>query len=329
MHLFTAQSLNSMYDETKYVDAVIKKYDKNNFVIHSKDLKDLSIQDSLEKYITIQEEPFGDPSIIAHGSLMEMSANAGIKVILNGQGADELFFGYNNMAQAILSRQFRSAEFNHFRQNIAGLNLGSNYLFRTLLKSIFPQAEFNLRTRSRLKRRNIIRSEFSENVDNTLISLFKYNNIHDVWRESIYGVHIPHLVHYDDRNAMAYSIEGRMPFLDHRIAEFVARVKPEEFLKNGMRKYILREACKQYLPEIVYERKDKIGFYTPLINILGNDEKWVTDQLNHNHLFTDEHINKLLKKLKTKSLETNDALQIWRSISLNVWMKKYNIESIS
>jgi len=99
-------------------------------------------------------------------------------------------------------------------------------------------------------------------------------------------------------------------------------------LKNGMRKYILREACKQYLPEIVYERKDKIGFYTPLINILGNDEKWVTDQLNHNHLFTDEHINKLLKKLKTKSLETNDALQIWRSISLNVWMKKYNIESI-
>ncbi len=325
IHLFTAQSPDSKFDETIYADSVINKFPSTKFFVHRRNINKLSLQENLEKYIKIQEEPFGDTSILAHGTLMELAANAGIKVVMNGQGADEFFFGYNNMAQAILSMQLKSIEFNNFKENIDGMNLGSSYLMRTLLKSVFPQMEFNLRTKSRIKRRSIIRSEFLESVDNNLISLYKYNNIYDVWKESIYGVHIPHLVHYDDRNGMAYSIEGRMPFLDHRIAEYIAKIKPEEFLKNGMRKYILRESCKQYLPEIVYNRKDKIGFFTPLINVIYAEQNWVSEQLRSNSLLTDAHIGKLLHKLKTNSLEINDALQIWRCISLNIWMKDFRI----
>ena len=325
INVFTAQSPNSKFDETQYVDSVIKKFSDTNFIMHNKDLNQLSIQHSLEKYIVIQEEPFGDPSIIAHGGLMEMSAEAGIKVILNGQGADELFFGYNNMAQAILSKQFKSVAFNQFKENIDGMNLGKNYLFRTLLKSLFPRIEYNLRTRSRIKRRNIIRPELLSNVDNHLISLVKYSNIYDVWKESIFGVHIPHLVHYDDRNGMAYSVEGRMPFLDHRIAEFISRIRPEEFLKRGMRKYILRESCKQYLPDIIYQRKDKIGFYTPLINVLVNEKEWVIDKLKSNSILTDIHINTLTNRLSSNNIDINDALQIWRTISVNIWMKAFNV----
>ena len=325
INIFTAQSPDSKYDETKYVDAVIAKYPVNKFIMHGQDLNLLSIHESLEHYIGIQEEPFGDPSIIAHGSLMEMAANAGIKVVLNGQGADELFFGYNNMAQAILSRQIKSGEFSNFRENIEGMNLGRNYLMRTLLKSVFPKMEHSLRTRSRIQRRNIIKPELLRNVQNGLVSL-KYQSIYDVWRESIYGVHIPHLVHYDDRNGMAYSVEGRMPFLDHRIAEYIAQIKPEEFLKKGMRKYMLREACRQYLPDIVYERKDKIGFYTPLINVLCNEQEWVSGRLSENGLLTEHHVQTLKNKLKSRTLEINDALQIWRCISLSIWMKKFNVE---
>ncbi len=327
INLFTAQSPDSKYDETKYVDAVIKKFPSSKFIMHSKDLNLLTINESLEKYINIQEEPFGDPSIIAHGSLMEMASNAGIKVILNGQGADELFFGYNNMAQAILSKQFKSAEFSQFNENIKGMDLGKNYLLRTLLKSLFPKIEFDLRTKSRINRRKILTPAILEMVNNDLISLYKYNNIYDVWRESIYGVHIPHLVHYDDRNGMAFSVEGRMPFLDHNIAEYIARIRPEEYLKKGLRKFILRESCKQYLPEIVYKRKDKIGFYTPLINVLYAENNWVSDQLNTNTLLTRVHINKLLASIKSGTLTINDALQIWRGISTTIWMRNFNISN--
>ncbi len=328
IHIFTAQSPHSKFDETRYVDAVINKYQNGNFIVHRKNLNDVSLKDTLEQYINIQEEPFGDPSIIAHGFLMNIAADSNIKVILNGQGADELFYGYNNMAQAILSHQFKSLQLGKFRNNLNTMKLGSGYMLRTLLKTMLPGLEHNLRKKSRIKRRDIIRPELLQNVDNSLITLYKYDNIYDVWRESLYGVHLPHLVHYDDRNAMAKSIEGRMPFLDHRIVEFVAKIRPDDFLKNGMRKYILRESCRQYIPEIVYNRKDKIGFYTPLVNMLAKDADWVSGKLKGNTLLTEAYTNELLSKLNAKNLNINEALQLWRALSLKIWKQQFNIKPL-
>ena len=325
IHLFTAQSPNSKYDETKYVDAVISKFGKSNFIVHNKNLNELSIQKDLGKYINIQEEPFGDPSIMAHGFLMNMAAEAGIKVILNGQGADELFFGYNNMAQAILLQQFKSMQFGKFYDNLKAMKLGKTYMLRTLLKSLSPGTETKLRERSRINRRDIIDPQLLQGVDNSLVSLSNSGTFYDVWRESIYGVHLPHLVHYDDRNGMACSIEGRMPFLDHRIAEYVATIRPEDFLKHGLRKYILRESCKQYLPDIIYNRTDKIGFFTPLIDALTKDEKWVAEQMHNRRILKEENVKTLLTKLSSKTLTIPDALQIWRSISVNIWMEEFNV----
>lgn len=327
IHIFTAQSPHSKYDETRYVDAVINKYPNGNFIVHRKNLNDVSLKETLEQYVGIQEEPFGDPSIIAHGFLMNIAADANIKVILNGQGADELFYGYNNMAQAILSYQFRKFQLAKFRTNLNSMKLGTGYMLRTMLKTLFPALEYNLRKRSRIKRRDIIRPNLLKNVDNELITLYKYNNMYDVWQESLYGLHLPHLVHYDDRNAMAKSIEGRMPFLDHRIVEFVATIRPDDFLKNGLRKYILRESCKQYIPNMVYNRRDKIGFYTPLINMLDKDVEWVSEKLRSNTLLTETYTNELLNKLNGRKLNVNEALQIWRSISLKIWKQQFNIQS--
>jgi len=325
INVFTAQTPNSRYDETKYVEAVLEKYGRKRFIMHSRNLDELSLQRDLTRYINIQEEPFGDPSIIAHGSLMKMAADAGIKVILNGQGADELFFGYNNMAQAVLLQQLSSGKLGKFYGNLQAMKLGKAYMLRTLLKAAAPGMETNLRSRSRIKRRDIIAPELLKDVDDSLITLYKYNSIYDVWRESVYGVHIPHLVHYDDRNGMAYSIEGRSPFLDHRIAETVATIRPDDLLKNGLRKYMLREACKQYLPESIYNRTDKIGFYTPLIDALTKDEAWVRTQLNGRKLLKDEITTELLAKLAAKTLTIPEALQLWRSVSAGLWGSEFNV----
>jgi asparagine synthase (glutamine-hydrolysing) len=325
IHIFTAQSPGSKYDESRYVDACIAMNKKGNFIVHKKDLATLSVRDGLERYIRTQEEPFGDPSIMAHGFLMRMAADAGIKVILNGQGADELFFGYNNMAQAILLQQFKALQFGKFSENLKKMNLGKKYMVRTLLKSVMPGMETRMRSDSRIKRRDIINPALLQGVDNSLIALYDYSKPYDVWQESIYGVHLPHLVHYDDRNGMGCSIEGRMPFLDHRIAEIVATIRPDDFLVHGLRKYLLREACRQYLPDEVYNRTDKIGFFTPLIDALYKDEKWVAEKLVARQTLTQEYNTILLGKLSAKTLDVPTALQLWRAVSVNIWMDVFNV----
>jgi asparagine synthase (glutamine-hydrolysing) len=267
----------------------------------------VSIKDELAHYIRVQEEPFGDPSIIAHGTLMNMAANAGIKVILNGQGADEVFFGYNNMAQAILMQQFKALKFGKYFKSLNQMKLGKRYMIRTIIQVILPKIEKELRINSRSNRRSHIVDSLLSKVDERSIKLATYDDIYDVWKESIYGVHLPHLVHYDDRNGMSRSLEGRMPFLDHRIAEFVATLQPESFLKSGLRKYILRETCKEYLPVELYKRTDKVGFFTPLIDMLVKDKVWVADQMASVDFIKEHDKQKFLQHLKDEKMDVDSS----------------------
>lgn len=323
-HVFTAQAPNSHCDETMYVDAVIEKFGAEKFIMHRKNLNTLSAKEDIEKYVAIQEEPFGDPSIIAHGFLMNMAAEAGIKVILNGQGADELFYGYDNMAQAILLKQMRSLQISKFLKNVNTMQTRKGYFSRTLLKSFLPALEHKLRIRSRNNRRSILHNAITTKVEDEMIALYKYDNLYDVWKESFLGVHIPHLVHYDDRNGMACSVEGRMPFLDHRIADVVAKIKPEAFLEQGLRKYLLRKTCKKYLPELIYNRTDKLGFYTPILTAVQNDKDWVKLHLDKANLVTATYKDHLLERLNSTDMNSTDALLVWRLLIVNIWMEHFN-----
>ena len=76
--------------------------------------------------------------------------------------------------------------------------MSRTYALRTVLQSLAPWLEVNLRYRSRLQRRSIISSTLAGNADNSLITHYDYSNLYDVWRDSIYGVALPHLVHYED-----------------------------------------------------------------------------------------------------------------------------------
>jgi asparagine synthase (glutamine-hydrolysing) len=263
---------------------------------------------------------------MAHGFLMGMAAEAGIKVILNGQGADELFFGYNNMAQAILLQQLRAFKIGKFRENLDKMNMGRTYMLRTLLKAFAPGIETRLRNKARVQRRTVLANGLATMANDSLIGHYDYSKPYDVWRESLYAVALPHLVQYDDRNGMSRSIEGRMPFLDHRIAEYAATIQPDDFLKHGKRKYLLREACRQYLPDEVYHRTDKIGFYTPLTDALYRDAQWVADYLTKNKLYQPAITQTLLQRLQQKTLDTPASLQIWRCLSVQVWMEELGVQ---
>jgi asparagine synthase (glutamine-hydrolysing) len=89
-------------------------------------------------------------------------------------------------------------------------------------------------------------------------------DLHRVLRASVVRTPLPLYLRVEDRNSMAHSVEGRLPFLDHQLVELAFRLGPEWFLRGPWNKYLLRQAMEGLIPESVRTRKDKMGFPTPM-----------------------------------------------------------------
>ena len=140
---------------------------------------------------------------------------------------------------------------------------------------------------------------------------------------------IPTLLHYEDRNSMAFSIESRVPFLDYRLVEYVSSLPNNLKIKNAKTKYIFREAMKGILPESIRNRKDKVGFATP-------QEKWVKDnntffrnklEISCNILSAiidkDSMLNWFDNSIKN---DVSFKYNFWNIICFAHWVKIYNVE---
>lgn len=329
--VFTAQSINSKWDESQYVKAVEEKWGTPKIDLHWKELNQTSIADHLVHYITVQEEPFGDPSIMAHGFLIGMAKDNGVKVVLGGQGADEVFFGYENMIASLLSSGIRKGHWSWVKENLQHKAMTATGLLRLLAGAFSPGLERLARKKSRHTKRSFIVEKLQSKVNDQIVKLARTSHFYEVWTESVYGVHLPHLLHYDDRNSMSNSIEGRMPFLDHRIAEFAAKIKSDDFFVKGESKNLLRRACADLLPSKVLNRKDKIGFYTPLQDMLKRDIIWIEEVLTSyqdiNKFIVPEVWKSDVSFFKTDQQSVERSLRLWRVLSFVVWMKIFRIDT--
>lgn len=324
--VFTAQTPKSEFEETKFVKKVVEKWEPL-VNLYQKDLNQVKISEYLVPTLMIQEEPFGDPSIIAHGFLMDMASELGIKVVLGGQGADELFRGYLHSIKQLFSHELGRFNFWYAAKELPNLSLGLAENSRILLGAFLPKLERALRKKSRKNRRDFISSQLQNGAEDlhldSLLSL--PNNWDDAVAESFMKVHIPHLVHYDDRNGMARSIEGRMPFLDHRILELISTFKPADFYRNGFSKSLLREATREYIPNEVYLRRDKLGFYTPLNKLLNDELNFVKEILSGSIWVQDEYKLRALKMIEKGRVPNHESEKIWRVICLTKWAELFDI----
>lgn len=323
--IFTAQTPGSRWDESSYVRAVQDKWG-TRMRLHTRDLNQMSISEHLERAIWIQEEPFGDPSIIAHGFLMDMARYAGIKVILGGQGADEVFRGYPHNIQQLFAHELSHLNWRYALPEMQQAGLKHLEYARILLGAFLPRVERQMRLKSRKKRRFFLSSTLQDAalvVENQSI-LPMANDWDGSLRESVQGVHIPHLVHYDDRNGMARSIEGRMPFLDHRLLELTASWQPTSFYRHGLSKVLLRQAGREFLPDVVAERRDKLGFFTPIHEMLHNEVEWVADWIDSMNIIDNVVFNDDIVFYREKKKDNERSRRLWRSVSFNIWAKQFN-----
>lgn len=215
-----------------------------------------------------QEEPFADASMVAHFRLMRMARKAGIKVLLTGQGADEIFAGYPGFLIIHLSGLIRSghlSEAARFAKNLLRSGQGNNlsqlpgYLLPNALRQL-------LRTRRAQRSVDWLVPE-ARCVSNTVASGFanpKNDAVVSAQMDCLQARTLPGFLHYEDRNSMAHGVETRLPFLDYRIVECMISVTGADKLSQAQTKAILRKTVEASVPAAIINRLTKEGYPAPL-----------------------------------------------------------------
>jgi asparagine synthase (glutamine-hydrolysing) len=152
-----------------------------------------------------------------------------------------------------------------------------------------------------------------------------YRNIFDLQRQELFSTQLPHLLRYEDKNSMFFSIETRLPFLDYRNVQNAASINPLFKIKDGWSKYILRKSIDQGLPSSIVWRKNKIGFELPENEIISQLEPELKQLLEKSSL-----IAKLIHKKKLiGSLASMDHRTKWRLYNIVKWEEIFNVKVIN
>jgi asparagine synthase (glutamine-hydrolysing) len=137
---------------------------------------------------------------------------------------------------------------------------------------------------------------------------------------------LPELLRYEDRNTMAHSLEGRVPFLDHRLVELAYGLSADKLVRDGTTKVILREALRDLLPDEVRARRDKLGFVTPehlfLSGALGDLAREVLGSPQaRGRGFVD--VDEALRRLDAHRQGAPAGFELWRTVSVELWARAY------
>lgn len=315
---------NQTGDESKFIDLFKGKLSNMHFIYPTAEnlLKDL------EEFVEAQQEPFGTTSIYASYSIMK-EANDRVKVMLNGQGADEHLAGYHYFFGnyfLILFKRFKWIKL--LRENI---NYYRTYKSAFAIKSfIYISLPKRWQSKIKVSEKGILYKAFSTKYDKSSTIPEKLFGS-DTLNKSLlnhFEYKLEHLLKWDDRNSMRFGIESRNPFLDYRLIERSITMDEKFKIDNGMTKTILRKAIKGIVPDEIRNRKDKVGFETPedewfrredfqkvIWGILESDSfnnRGIIDPLVARQQYQ-IHLNK----------EGNLAREIWKWVNLELWFRKF------
>lgn len=284
------------FDETGYAKAVASfaGTDYHEIYIQGSELPDV-----LPRLMYYMDEPLAGPGVIPQYYVSKLAAQH-VKVVLGGQGGDELFVGYARYLVAYLEKCLSGAIFETAHQNPYAVTLESIVpnlpllqTYKPMLQGLWKDGLFDSPSRRYFKL--IDRSEGMSHLFNPSVfeggyspfesfeKIFNRRELHSMVNRMTYfdlKGSLPALLHVEDRTSMAASIESRVPLLDHRIVEFMALIPPNIKFAGGRMKHLFKEALRNTVPAPIFERKDKMGFPTPLTQwTKGVAKEFVRDTL--------------------------------------------------
>ncbi len=305
---------------------------------HKVRIKPDELSQEIDCLIELQGEPFGSSSVYAQHRVFRLAQQHGIKVMLDGQGADELLAGYPPFLAARLASLVRAGRWGQALRFLrapataAGLRRGeillraAGHLLHPSLQQLalsaigrdlmptwlqqrwFSERGVRPRTPWQSGQREVLRGRLLQATGETSL---------------------PMLLRYEDRNSMAASIESRVPFLTPQLADFVLSL-PESFLisADGTTKHVLREAMRGIVPDAILERRDKLGFVTPEQHWLESLRPWVEQTLR-------SEAARRVPALDLGAVQAHWArvaerravfdFQIWRWVNLIRWADRFSV----
>ena len=314
-------------DESSFIDEVVAATKVEAYKV-SPSSDDL--QKDLFDLIWTQEEPFGSLSIYGQYKVMQLANKAGMKVLLDGQGSDEIFAGYFIYYKYYLFESLLHLRMRETMETAKRMKsrLQDMVLFPAMtLLSTLGLSEGILQ-KLWLSRRKYLKGFDGVALANPLTERgFDLNRaLHsDLTRYSI-----PQLLRYEDKNSMRWSIESRVPFLDYRLVELAFSLPSRLKIRKGTTKYILRKAMKGLVSDRILERKDKIGFAAP-------DEDWLmspdfvetarqifaSSKFKARRYWNAEVVMQMLEehiKVGSKSRK-NHSEMLWRIVNVELWLR--------
>jgi len=319
---FSAVFPGSTNNEEKYIDDV--RTQMSNLPAGKAGVKSFKISPQaddffkdLKDFVITQEEPTISTGPYAQYKVMQ-KAQEEVTVLLDGQGADEMLAGY---------LPYYFVYLNQLKQEHKYWLLSKEIIFSLdiIVKYSLIKLKHSFGSKNQLSINSLLNSNFVNKYQNEKYIVEK-QNLKKRLIEDIFHNSLPSLLRYEDKNTMRFSIEGRVPYLDFRILNFIFSLNDEPIIKNGWNKYILRSAMIDLLPDSITKRRNKIGFTTPEYEWFRNNldriyEIILSPSFGKRHYFNQEEAIKFLHSF-TKG-ETDDTLLIWRLINLELWLREF------
>lgn len=335
LHTFSFIADDQKLSEEKWVDIVAAHA---GCTIHKVMPGAEELVGDLDTLIRLQGEPFGSTSIYAQFRVFQLAHEAGIKVMLDGQGADEMLAGYSGYHGARLAGMLRRGRLtralNYLRHSNDWPERGSAFILKRSAQYFLPRSLMPLGYR--LAGRDLQPGWLN-------VGWFKARGVdmHPVAplprgasllnRELLRSTcnrGLPSLLRYEDRNSMAHSIESRVPFLTTDLAEFLFRL-PDEFLISdiGESKSVFRTAMRGIVPDIILDRRDKIGFATPEQKWLNLLEPWVEQVLAEaGNVPVLDKMGVAEEWQRIKSGQAGFDWRVWRWLNFLRWSEIFDVQ---
>jgi asparagine synthase (glutamine-hydrolysing) len=334
-------SFSRDYDESEYGRALAEHC---GFPLHEMDITAQDFIENLSRVIYHMDYPSAGPGAFPQYMVSRL-ASAHRKVVLGGQGSDEVFGGYTRYLIAYFEQCIKAAVDGTMHNGnfvvtyesiIPNLTALRNY--KPLLQEFWREGLFQDMDRRYFRlinRAPHLGDEIRWEVLNEYSPFETFQSIfngHNVRKESYFDLMthfdfktlLPALLHVEDRMSMAHGLESRVPMLDHPLVEFAATIPADIKFKDGMMKRVLKDASRSIIPAVIYDRKDKMGFPTPLTEwIKGEAHDYVCDVFTGKNAQERELIDnrKVVEKL---SKETKFGRNIWGLLCLEIWQQAFH-----